>query len=62
LRKKQIEVNEELVDKIINILAKFLPKKVKIAVNRLYNGWPDFLEAFCKVGGVIEAAPTCMSH
>lgn len=30
-------------------------------MSRLYNGWPDFLDAFCKVGGVIEAAPTCMS-
>jgi hypothetical protein len=62
LRKKQLEINEELVDKIINILAKHLPKKVKIAMSRLYNGWRDFLECFCKVGGVIEAAPTCLSN
>lgn len=50
------------MDKIIGLLAKYLPKKVKIAVNRMYNGWQDYLQAFCKVGGVIEAAPTCMSN
>ena len=31
-------------------------------MTRLYDGWGDFLECFCKVGGVIEAAPTCMSN
>lgn len=63
LRKKQLEINEELVDKIINLLNKYLAKKVKIIMPRLYNsGWLDFLDAFCKVGGVIEAAPTCMSN
>lgn len=58
-----MEINEELVDRIINILTKHLHKKVKLAMGRLYNGgWPEYLEAFCKVGGVIEAAPTCMSN
>jgi hypothetical protein len=51
-----------LVDKIIGILSKTLHKKVKIAMSRLYDGWSDFLESYCKVGGVIEAAPTCMSN
>jgi len=51
-----------LVDKIIHLLSKYLAKKVKIAMPNLYNGWEDYLEAFCKVGGVIEAAPTCMSN
>ena len=44
------------------VLSKSLPKKVKIAMSKLYDGWQDFLQAFCKVGGVIEAAPTCMSN
>lgn len=61
IRRKQIEINEELVDKIITILQKNLAKKVKLSMNRLYNGWLEFLDAFCRVGGVIEAAPTCMS-
>ena len=63
LRRKQLEINEELIDKIINILNKNLAKRVKIAVGKLYgNGWNDFLQSFCKVGGVIEAAPTCMTN
>jgi len=43
LRKKQFEINEELVDKIISILTKSLPKKIKIAMNRLYDGWEDYI-------------------
>lgn len=31
IRRKQVEINEELVDRIINILTKQLPKKVKMA-------------------------------
>jgi hypothetical protein len=46
----------------MSILAKYLPKKVKIAMTRLYNKWEDYLDAFCRVGGVIEAAPTCMTN
>jgi hypothetical protein len=56
-----VDINEELVDKIINILHKSLHRKVKLAVGRLYNGWQEYLNNFCRVGGVIEAAPTCMS-
>jgi len=61
IRRKQVEINDELVDKIINILGKQLHKKVKLAMGRLYNGWSEYLESFCRVGGVIEAAPTCLS-
>ena len=61
IRRKQVEINEELVDKIINILQKSLHRKVKLTVGRLYNGWQEYLQSFCRVGGVIEAAPTCMS-
>ena len=31
-------------------------------MNRLYATWNEFLTQFCKVGGVIEAAPTCMNN
>jgi hypothetical protein len=42
LRRKQLEINEELIDKIINILNKNLSKRVKIAVGKLYgNGWNE---------------------
>ena len=46
----------------MTILNKNLGKKVKIAMGRLYQGWIEFLGAFCRVGGVIEAAPTCMTN
>jgi hypothetical protein len=62
IRRKQVEINEDLVDKIIGILTKHLHKKVKLPFSRLYNGWQEYLEAFCRVGGVIEAAPTCMTN
>lgn len=62
LRKKQLEINEELVDRIIQILNVHLSKKVKLAMSVLYSNWQEFLEQFCRVGGVIEAAPTCMSN
>ena len=39
IRRKQVEINEELVDRIINILNKNLHRKVKLAMGRLYNGW-----------------------
>lgn len=39
IRRKQVEINEELVDKIIGILSKQLHRKVKLTVGRLYNGW-----------------------
>ena len=62
IRKKQVEINEELVDKIMAILLKQLPRKVKLAQNRLYSGWQEYLDQFCRVGGVIEASPTCLSN
>jgi hypothetical protein len=63
IRRKQVQINEELVDKIIGILTRQMHKKVKIAMPKLYNNsWQEYLKLYCKVGGVIEAAPTCMSH
>lgn len=28
---------------------------------KLYSDWGEYLASFCRVGGVIEAAPTCQS-
>jgi hypothetical protein len=28
----------------------------------LYNNWNEYIKAFCKVGGVIEASPNCLSN
>lgn len=57
LRKKKIEMTEGVINRLREVLCKLLPKKVKLAMPSLYSGWNDFLDKFCKVGGVIEAAP-----
>ena len=28
----------------------------------LFKSWAEYMASFCRVGGIIEAAPTCMSH
>lgn len=28
----------------------------------LFKSWAEYMTSFCRVGGIIEAAPTCMSH
>jgi hypothetical protein len=28
----------------------------------LYKSWQEYITAFCKVGGVIEASPNCQSN
>lgn len=63
LRKKNNhEIVEDLVSYISEILEKHLPRKVKIAMPKLYNSWKEYIVNFCRVGGVIEAAPTCLSN
>ena len=57
LRKKKIEMTDGVINRLREVLIKLLPKKVKIAMPTLYSGWNDFLDKFCKGGGVIEAAP-----
>jgi len=43
-------------------LTKFIAKKATIPMKTLYKNWDEYMKAFCRVGGVIEAAPTCMSN
>ena len=62
LRKKPIQIGEALIEQIIDILARFLPKKAVIPMRPLYHNWAEYLQAFCRVGGVIEAVPTCLSN
>ena len=62
LRRRQVEINAELEERIVAILQKHLHKRVKISLPRLFPSWEEYLAQFCKVGGVIEAAPTCMSN
>ena len=28
----------------------------------LFRNWNEYMASFCRVGGIIEAAPTCLSH
>ena len=59
LRKKKVEMTESIVRKLEEVIRKILPKKVKIAQGDLYTSWDSYIAQFCKVGGVIEAAPMC---
>jgi hypothetical protein len=49
------------MDYVVDILIKYLPKKAVIAMKGLYYTWGEYLTAFCKVGGIIEASPNCLS-
>jgi len=62
LKKRQLDPSVDLVDQIKPILAKYLPKKVIIAMPTLFKNWAEYMASFCRVGGIIEAAPTCMRH
>jgi hypothetical protein len=42
-------------------MKKVLPKKIKIAMPSLYRNYDGYMAQFCKIGGVIEAAPLCNS-
>lgn len=61
LRKKWTEITEEIIDKIVDVISKKIPWKVKIAQPLLFSDWWEFILEFCKVGGVIEASPSCLS-
>ena len=57
LRKKKIQMTENMIGRLREVLNKVIPKKVKLAMPTLYTGWLDYLQKFCAFGGVIEAAP-----
>lgn len=62
LRKKKVEMTESIIEKLLEVLKKVLPKKVKIAQSTLFYNWEMYIQHFCKIGGVIEAAPMCPSN
>ena len=59
LRKKKVEMTEAIIEKLLEVLKKVLAKKVKIATTSLFKNWEEYIEHFCRIGGVIEAAPMC---
>jgi len=61
LRKKKVEMTESISRKLAEVIKKILHKKVKIAQPNLYRSFDSYITQFCKVGGVIEAAPLCPS-
>ena len=57
-RGEEIEGKSPKCERLQNVLAKILPKKVKLAQPTLYTGgWEQYIAEFCKIGGVIECAP-----
>lgn len=62
MRKKPMQIGEKLIEQVIDILTRYLPKKAVIPMKSLYHSWEEYLQAFCRVGGVIEAVPTCLSN
>ena len=62
LKRKCIESGGDIVEPLKPILAKYLPKKVALAMPSLFKSWAEYMAAYCRVGGIIEAAPTCLSH
>jgi len=43
LRKKKVEMTDSIVDKLLEVLRKVLPKKVKIAQNTLFATFEEFI-------------------
>ena len=62
LRKRKVEMTDAIVKKLKEVITKVLPKKVKIAQPSLYRTWDQYIERYCKVGGVIEAMPLCSTN
>lgn len=56
---KKFEITDSIIEKLVEVISKTLPKKVKISMPSLYRTWQEYIDAFCHVGGVIEAAPSC---
>jgi hypothetical protein len=62
LKKRQLDPDMDLIEELKPILAKVLPKKAIIAMPTLFKSWAEYMASFCRVGGIIEASPTCLSH
>lgn len=57
LRRKKVEMTEAVILRLQEVIQKILPRKAKIAQPTLYKNWDMYMQEFCRVGGVIEAAP-----
>mmetsp|Transcript_36645 Transcript_36645/g.36256 ORF Transcript_36645/g.36256 Transcript_36645/m.36256 type:complete len:261 (+) Transcript_36645:953-1735(+) len=61
-KKKKVEINDAVIEKLIGVLQRLVPKRVKIACPSLFQSWGEYIQTFCESGGVIEAAPSCLSN
>lgn len=61
LRKKNLsgESINEITERLTEVVHKVIAKKAKIAMPTLYRTWDEFMNEFCKNGGIIEAVPFC---
>lgn len=57
-KKKKIEINDTVIERLIEVLQNLVPKRAKIACLGLYKNWNEYIHAFCTIGGVIEATPS----
>jgi hypothetical protein len=62
LRKRKMEMTESVIEKICEVLRKVIPKRIKIAQPTLFRNWEEYITHFCRIGGVIEATPTCPAN
>lgn len=46
LKKRKFDITDSIIDKLVEVIAKLLPKKVKIAMPSLYKSWDDYIDAF----------------
>lgn len=58
LRRKKVEMTLAVIQRLQEVITKILPRKAKIAQPTLFKNWDAYMAEFCKVGGVIEAAPS----
>ena len=58
LRRRKVNLNEDIIRRLQATLCKLLPKKTKFAHPTLWSGgFEQYMAEFCRVGGVIECAP-----
>jgi hypothetical protein len=47
LRKKKVEMTESIIEKLLEVIKKVLPKKVKIAQPSLFRTWDEYIDHQC---------------
>lgn len=45
-KKKKIDINDSVIERLIEVLQKLVPKRVKIACPGLYRNWSEYVQTF----------------